>query len=133
MVTYRGRWRLTSRPFAADPATLTMLADGVFANLQGLQLKGVVVRNTWGRSHGHGEFALAISPLSRATLVTFGVVVAARPAPKWCGRRTGAASYARPFGTPILALIPGDHSRSRVRYEMDRLRARGGFYRETSY
>jgi hypothetical protein len=66
---------LTSRPFAADAATLTMLADGVFANLQGLQLMGVVVRNTWGRSWGQGEFALAISPLSRATLATFGVVV----------------------------------------------------------
>jgi hypothetical protein len=24
-----------------------------------------------------------------------------------CGHRTQAASYARPFGTPILALIPG--------------------------
>ncbi len=68
-------FELTARPFAADAASLTMLADGVFVNVQGMQLMGVVVRNTWGRSWRAGEFALDLSPLARATLAGFGVTV----------------------------------------------------------
>ncbi len=66
---------LATRPFAVDAATLTMLADGVFVNLQATQLMGVMVRNAWGRDWQDGEFALDISPLGRATLATFGVNV----------------------------------------------------------
>ncbi len=68
-------FEVSARPFAADAATLTMLADGVFANLHGAQLMGVTVRNTWGRAWQPGEFALDVSPLGRATLATFGITV----------------------------------------------------------
>jgi hypothetical protein len=68
-------FEVTTRPFAADAATLTMLADGVFVNLNGPQLMGMTVRNSWGRPWQAGEFALDVSPLGRATLATFGATV----------------------------------------------------------
>jgi hypothetical protein len=68
-------FEVTTRPFAADAATLTMLGDGVLTNLQGSQLLGVQVRNTWGDSFSAGSFALDVSPLGRATLGSFGVQI----------------------------------------------------------
>ena len=68
-------FEVTARPFAADAGTLTMLANGVFVNLNGPQLMGVTVRNIWGRPWQAGEFALDVSPLGRATLATFGATV----------------------------------------------------------
>jgi hypothetical protein len=68
-------FEVTTRPFAADAATLTMLGDGVLTNLQGSQLLGVQVRNTWGASFADGSVALDVSPLGRATLGSFGVQV----------------------------------------------------------
>jgi hypothetical protein len=66
---------VAARPFAADAQSLTMLADGVFVNVQGLQLMGVTIRNTWGRAWRTGEFALDVSALGRATLAGFGATV----------------------------------------------------------
>lgn len=66
---------VTARPFMADAESFTMLADGVFVNVQGLQLMGVTIRNTWGRAWGAGEFALDVSALGRATLAGFGATV----------------------------------------------------------
>lgn len=66
---------VSARPFAGDAATLMMLADGVFVNIQGLQLMGVMVRNSWGRAWRDGEFALDVSPLGRATVGSFGMQV----------------------------------------------------------
>jgi hypothetical protein len=66
-------FEVVARPFAADAGTLTMLGDGVISNIQGVQLLGVQVRNTWGGRYQPGEFALDVSALGRATLATFGV------------------------------------------------------------
>jgi hypothetical protein len=68
-------FELTARPFAADAATVTMLGDGVLTNLQGLQLLGVQVRNTWGEAFPDGFFALDVSALGRAVLSSFGVQI----------------------------------------------------------
>lgn len=68
-------FEVTSRPFAVDASAMTMLGDGVISNVQGQQLVGVSVRNTWGTAFSQGRFALDVSPLGRATLATFGVVV----------------------------------------------------------
>lgn len=62
------------RPYAVDAGTLTMLPDGVFVGINGLQLMAAEIRNTWGRSF-HVDFMIAISPLGRATLQSFGMFV----------------------------------------------------------
>lgn len=65
---------LSVRPYAVDAATLAMLPDGIFVGLNGVQMMGVEIRNTWGRAF-HADSLLEISALGRATLASFGVIV----------------------------------------------------------
>jgi transposase len=67
-------FELTVRPYAIDAQTLVMFADGVFVGVNGLQLMGVEVRNSWGETFTD-ERLLEISDLGRATLASFGINV----------------------------------------------------------
>lgn len=62
------------RPYSADAASLLMFADGVFVGVNGLQLMGADIENTWGETFTD-ERLLDISDLGRATLASFGIVV----------------------------------------------------------
>jgi hypothetical protein len=67
-------FELPVRPYAVDAASLTMLGDGVFIGINGMQFMGVDIRNTWGEAF-EDEILFDISDLGRATLATFGIVV----------------------------------------------------------
>jgi hypothetical protein len=67
-------FELAVRPYAVDADSLMMLADGVFLGLNGVQLMGVEVENTWGETY-EDELLFDISNLGRATLASFGMVV----------------------------------------------------------
>jgi len=67
-------FELPVRPYAVDAANLTMLGDGVFIGINGVQLMGVDIRNTWGEAF-EDEILFDISDLGRATLASFGIVV----------------------------------------------------------
>jgi hypothetical protein len=41
-------FEVTTRPFAVDEESLLMFSDGVFLGINGLQLIGVEIKNTWG-------------------------------------------------------------------------------------
>lgn len=67
-------FEVSARPYAVDAGTLNMLPDGVFVGINGLQMMGVEIRNTWGRAF-HPDSTLAVSALGRATLQSFGVLL----------------------------------------------------------
>jgi hypothetical protein len=67
-------FELPVRPYAVDAEALVMLGDGVFVGVNGLQLMGVDIRNTWGEAY-EDELLFDISDIGRATLATFGIVV----------------------------------------------------------
>jgi hypothetical protein len=65
---------LPVRPYAVDAGNLMLLGDGVFIGINGVQLMGVDIRNTWGEAY-EDEILFDISDLGRATLASFGIVV----------------------------------------------------------
>jgi len=67
-------FEITVRPYAVDAQTLTMLADGVFVGINGLQYMGLDIKNTWGKEFETGML-LDVSDMGRATLASFGILV----------------------------------------------------------
>jgi hypothetical protein len=67
-------FEITLRPYAVDGDTLMMYPDGVFVALNGIQLMGAEIKNTWGQVFDPA-FTIMISPLGRATLASSGITV----------------------------------------------------------
>jgi hypothetical protein len=63
-----------TRPFAASPETLEMFPDGIFVGVNGVQLMGVRVTNTWGRVF-HADTFVRIATLGRMALTAHGIDV----------------------------------------------------------
>lgn len=63
-----------TRPFAAIPDTLEMAPDGIVVGVNGMQLLGVRVTNTWGRAF-HPDTTVRIAAIGRSALAAHGIDV----------------------------------------------------------
>jgi len=110
---------MTVRPYAVDGETLQLHADGVFVALDGVQLMGVEIENTWGAPFIGA--VLDVSDLGRATLASFGLVVV----DAWTGvalRATGQQLVGRAVALPQIDV----GERHTVYFQVDARGARRG-------